>query len=89
MSGVRSEEITPTIAAHVLWHFDGEVAGLEPGSFVAHLLRAIAAADPTNREGLALGFPGYVHAVDLASKHPQGLYLLSQIVGGNDAPPQL
>lgn len=78
MSEVRSNEITPAIAQHVLWHYGH--GGLQPGRFVARLLEAYGSADPINKAGLALGFPGYCQAMDLASGHVEGMYLLYQVV---------
>jgi len=56
--------ITPAMAAHVLHHFGG--GGVRAGSFTVRLIELITHADPTNRARLALGFPGYVAAVDIA-----------------------
>lgn len=68
------------VAAHVLWHY-GE-SGHRPGSFTVALLSAIASADPTNRRLLALGFPHYVAACDLAEREPDGIEQLRRIAAG-------
>ena len=60
----RPGPIRPEVAQHVLWHF-GE-GGLRPGSFLEKLLVAIAGSDQENQLRLALGFPDYVTAVQLA-----------------------
>lgn len=49
-------EITPAVAAGVLWHF-GDTQGRDPGSFVMHLLDAMSAADLSNRAALVAAFP--------------------------------
>ena len=69
--------ITPTAAAHVLWHY-GE-GGYKPGAFIASLIAAIAKADRPNRARLALGFPEYVAACELADRTPGGLETLNNI----------
>jgi len=60
---MRPDEITPVIARHVLYQYDCH-GGYRPGSFTAHLITTIGAADPANRYRLSLGFPGYVAAVN-------------------------
>jgi len=72
--------IDPETAHHVLWHF-GHV-GYDPGSFTAHLLEAIANADPGNQTRLSLGFPGYVAAVRLAQNSDTGIATLQAIAKG-------
>lgn len=67
MADFGSKTITPDIAGQVLWHF-GSPQGRRPGSFAQALLLAITAADPTNQARLALGFPGYVAAVQMAQR---------------------
>ncbi len=69
--------ITPTIAAHVLHHFDA--GGIRAGSFIVRLIDLIAHADPANRSKLALGFPGYVNAVELAQNRGSGITNLLSI----------
>lgn len=65
MPTLTNVNVTPKIAAHVLWHFQPGVApALKPGSFTRSLIDTIARADPTNKARLALGFPEYVFAVD-------------------------
>jgi hypothetical protein len=73
--------ITPDAAAHVLWHYKSG-GGYEPGSFVRKLIEAIAAADVVNRQRLALGFPAYVAAVNLADRSTNGLVALEAISEG-------
>jgi len=72
-------EITPTMAAHVLHHFDG--GGIRAGSFTVRLVELITHADPSNRARLALGFPGYVAAVNLAQHSLGGMTELRRIAG--------
>jgi hypothetical protein len=76
-----AELVTPEIAAHVLWHFIGPTCApaMEPGSFVARLIPAIAAADPQNRGRLYLGFPGYALAVTVAQDVDDGMEMLAEI----------
>ncbi|MFI6497132.1 hypothetical protein [Nonomuraea typhae] len=65
--------ITPTIAAHVLFHLG---RGGWPGStFVQKLLQAFDAADAPNRLQLAAGFAGYAAALELA-KTADGVAIL-------------
>lgn len=71
--------VTP--AAQVLWWFDHS-RGYRPGSFMENLIRAIASADPQNRARLALGFPEYVEAMNVAQNMPGGLDRLHDIVVG-------
>jgi hypothetical protein len=78
MADFGSKEITPDIAGQVLWHFD-QPRGRKPGSFAQALLAAVCAADPENRARLALGFPGYVVAVQLAQGQPEGMGELHRI----------
>jgi hypothetical protein len=73
-------KITPTIAVHVLHHFDA--GGIRAGSFTVRLVDLIAHADPTNRAKLALGFGGYVAAVDLAQNRNNGIAELQAIAYG-------
>ncbi|UBU16632.1 hypothetical protein [Nonomuraea gerenzanensis] len=66
--------ITPTIAAHVLFHLG---RGGWPGStFVQKLLAAFDAADAPNRLQLAAGFPGYAAAFELAKSTADGVGFL-------------
>ncbi|MGR6922650.1 hypothetical protein ACU635_51065 [[Actinomadura] parvosata] len=74
---LSSEEITPTIAHHVLWHY-GE-PGMEPGSFTKDLIALIARADPHNRRRLAAEYPGYVAACNWAEATDSGIADLRQI----------
>jgi hypothetical protein len=78
--------ITPAIAAHILHHFDA--GGIRAGSFTVRLVDLITHADPTNRARLALGFPGYVAAVDLAQNDLDGMTELRRIAAtfGRETP---
>jgi len=58
-------QITPQIAAHVLWHY-GTGFGYRPDPFTQALLAAITEADAANRQRMAKAFPGYVAAIGLA-----------------------
>ena len=69
--------ITPAMAAHVLYHFDE--GGIRAGSFTVRLVDLICHADPANRARLALGFGGYVAAVDLAQNRVGGISVLRSI----------
>ncbi|MGH3813434.1 MAG: hypothetical protein ACRDUV_13430 [Pseudonocardiaceae bacterium] len=81
MADFDSARITPDIAGQVLWYY-GEVSGARrPGSFASALLAAIAAADPGNQARLALGFPGYVVAVQTIQR-PDGVEELRDIAEG-------
>lgn len=80
---LRTPEITPTVASHVLWHFDGR--GMEPGSFYRDLIMLIARADPTRRRRLALAEPAYVLAVGLAQDSATGINTLDAIAAGKTA----
>lgn len=71
------DEITPTIAHHVLWHY-GE-PGMEPGLFTKDLIALIARADPHNRRRLAAKYPGYVAACNWAEARDGGIADLRQI----------
>lgn len=73
-------EITPEIAAHVLFYFRGE--GYEPGSFVSSLMSTIAKADQGNQLRLWLAFPLYVEAMRLAMYADGGLDKLRRIFEG-------
>lgn len=66
MADFDSKTITPDISSQVLWYF-GE-PGRKPGSFATALLTAIAAADPMNQARLAMGFPAYVAAMQMAQR---------------------
>lgn len=77
---LSSEEITPTIAQHVLWHY-GE-PGMEPGSFTKALIALIARADPHNRRRLATAAPGYVAACNWAEATDGGIADLRKIAAG-------
>lgn len=75
---VRTAEITPEIAAHVMHHF-GIKGGYAPGSFTRDLVMMIARADLPNRARLALGHPAYVAAVALAQDELEGAARLQAI----------
>ena len=72
--------ITRDEAAHVLNFFGG--GGYPAGSFVRALLDALSKADPGNRGRLALAFPGYAEAVQLAKEHTGGMDHLARILRG-------
>lgn len=75
--------ITPKVAAQVLYHFDGpRPPALRPGSFITSLIDTIAHADPNNQRRLALGFPDYVVAVQLAQDTADGVATLRRLAGG-------
>jgi hypothetical protein len=77
----RPEDVISTeVANQVLFYF-GE-GGYPPGSFVQQLLRTITNGDRQNRARLALGFPDYVAAMDLAQYDPDGLDRLKSLTGG-------
>lgn len=75
---IDTKDITPEIAAHVLFHF-GEPDGSAASGFKTALLQAIATADIVNRELLARGFPGYVAAFNLAQMTEDGTATLKTI----------
>lgn len=66
------EHVDTETAGHVA-HFYDHREGYQPGSFITALIKTIAAADPSNRARLALGFPGYVGAMTACTDHPGGL----------------
>ena len=74
------DEITPEIAAHVLFHFGR--GGWPASGFKSRLVELIATADVVNRGSLALGFPGYVAAFNLAQTSDSGTATLRTIVAG-------
>ena len=73
------ESCTPLEAAHVLAHY-GE-GGIAAGGFTMALIAVIVRADPGNRARLALGFPGYVAAVQVADGDLAGIARLREIAG--------
>ncbi|MBP2704472.1 hypothetical protein JOL79_11665 [Microbispora sp. RL4-1S] len=73
-----NQPITPEIAAHVLFHL-GVDGGYPASGFKSALMGAIAQADIVNRELLALGFPGYVVAFNLAQMTEYGTRKLQEI----------
>lgn len=83
LEGHQHDLLDAVIAA--LWHYDTHEwvetseDGTEiqreaprPGAFSEALVAAIAKADPTNRDKLALGFPSHVAAVRIATEYPEG-----------------
>ena len=70
-------DITPEVAAHVLYRFTGN--GYRAGSFITHLMDAIAAADPGNRALIAIAYPGYAHAINYAQNEAGGIEVLTAI----------
>lgn len=70
---------TPEEAAHVLAAYDA--GGFRAGSFTMSLIDTIQRADPTNRARLALGFPGYVTAVEWAMTDLAGIDRLREVAG--------
>lgn len=54
---MRQQQLLRT--QHVLFHLGDHALGLQPGSFVAHLLRAFFVADPGNFRRLSAAFPEY------------------------------
>ncbi|MDF5758575.1 hypothetical protein [Spongiactinospora sp. TRM90649] len=73
-------DITPTVAAHVLWCY-GEHGGREPGSFTKALIALIAEADQDNRRMLAAPYPAYAAAVHVIEAHHDGADRLRIMVG--------
>lgn len=63
--------ITPEVAAHVLWHYNG--TGYRPGTYTRNLIATLAAADHHNLRRLAHVVPDYAEAVRLATQEPDGL----------------
>lgn len=76
-------EITPTEAAHVVWHF--APPGTEPGPFTKLLLLLLDMAGYENRRRLALAYPGYSEAVHIAKNDPHGIRRLNRIAFGRAA----
>lgn len=75
-----TDQIAPEIAAHVLFHFG--TGGWPASGFKSKLVELIATADVVNRGLLALGFPGYVAAFNLAQMSDSGTATLQAIVAG-------
>jgi hypothetical protein len=73
----RHIPIPRRIADHVLAHFGH--GGYQAGSFTRNLILTIASADPGNQRKLALGFPEYVAAVQLAQLDDDGITRLQAI----------
>jgi hypothetical protein len=71
-------EIRPEVAAHVLFHF-GCDGGAPTSGFKTALMQAIAQADLPNRERLAMGWPDYVAAFNLAQTTSHGTAVLQKL----------
>lgn len=69
----RRRVVTPAVARAVIWYFGDTNLGVEPGGFVATLIKAITRADSENLEKLRLGFPDYVAAVVAIQREHWGL----------------
>lgn len=80
MTAEQTDQITPEIAAHVLFHFGR--GGWPTSGFKSKLIEAIATADIVNRQLLAQGFPGYVAAFNLAQMSDDGTATLQAILAG-------
>jgi len=76
----QDDQIAPEVAAHVLFHFGR--GGWPASGFKSRLVELIATADVVNRGLLALGFPGYVAAFNLAQTTDDGTATLLAIVDG-------
>lgn len=70
--------ITPEVAAHVLWHYNG--TGYRPGTYTRNLIATLAAADHHNLRRLAHVVPDYAEAVRLATQEPDGLDQLQALL---------
>lgn len=78
MRPIALHTITQKDAAHVLWVMGyRKESSVEPGSFTAKLIEAMALADPSNLERLERGFEGLVSAVRAYKELPNGLALLT------------
>jgi hypothetical protein len=83
-----SSELTPHVAAQVLFVLDGPQANsYPPGSFVTLLIRTMAHADRHNLARFYLGFPGYVDAVELYKIHDGGVERLRTIAADAEEAP--
>lgn len=74
-------ELSPHIAAHVLWYFGA--GGYEPGAYVKTLMDLIARADPVNTQLLRNAYPEYVHAFNLGQSRG-GIGALHRVVDGDE-----
>lgn len=74
-------DVSPHVAAHVLWYFGA--GGYEPGAFIKQLLDLIARADPVNTQILRNGYPEYVHAFQLGQSKG-GIGALQRSANGDD-----
>jgi hypothetical protein len=72
------DDITAQEARHVLAHF-GLSGGYPAGAFTRTLIEAMTRADQGNLARLALGFPGYAAAVQLAQNDFGGADVLRGI----------
>lgn len=79
-----TREITPIIAAQVLWFDTHEPPAIQPGSFYEALITAVFKADASNRGRLASVFPGVVAAVRLYRDSDEGHVVLEKIARGED-----
>lgn len=73
--------ISPEVAAHVLWHYQG--TGYRPGNYTRNLIATLASADPNNLRILAHSVPDYAEAVRLAAWTPDGTHQLERILRSN------
>ncbi|QJU54380.1 hypothetical protein SCB71_14640 [Herbiconiux sp. KACC 21604] len=64
----------------ILWHFGDQGLGKQPGDFMYRLIRAIAVADPSNRDKLATAFPQLVAVFADVAYTPDGLERVRQRV---------
>jgi len=76
-------QITPEIAANVVWHH-GMPGGYPPGRYFLGLMPVIAIADPINRAWLSAAYPGYVAAMNLAEQ--TGGIAQLQAIAAQDGP---
>lgn len=74
--------VSTEIARHVCHHFG--LGGYPPGSFLAYLIAAIAAADPVNIARISLGYPGYTAAMVAVQNWPAGADALVAISEGQN-----
>jgi len=80
MAETMTSEITPEIAAHVLYEcYDSPKTAMKAGSFIRSLIAVIGKADTVNKLKLGLGFPGYVQAVDIIQNQADGVRYLESI----------
>lgn len=75
--------ISPKVANQVLAHFGS--GGYPAGSWAHKLISLMASADRDNLAKLALGFPEYAAAVDMAKYDVLGIDNLKHIARGEAA----